>query len=222
MNVSEQHKHTHGASAIAKQDSTGTPSTTLKKKQQPINAIKSLNKSVFANVKERAPKSTRMTKDHAKEKKETGKSGKAGDKDEDVVEKASMIEWTKEKVEEVMWSVVPETVKELPEPYMSRFAFFCLLGFLSTFLAFFYVQVNNGISDTFISLSKDAGICSPVAKGVTQSVPFVGATTGVWQGDKMFDFKDGSYLLTLTNFNGDQEAYEKMMGYFASELNKYS
>ena len=93
-----------------------------------------------------------------------------------------------------MWDVVPETVKELTEPYLSRFAFFCLLGFLVTFLTFFSKHVIDGKIDSYISLDSNAGLCKAVPKSLTQSVPFVGASTGVWQGNKKFEYKDGKKI----------------------------
>ncbi len=58
--------------------------------------------------------------------------------------------------------------------------------------------------------------------GVTSPTPFVGTTTGYWQGEKDFDASDSAYLLTLSNYNGDNAAYSKMMQSFAQDIKKFS
>jgi hypothetical protein len=53
-------------------------------------------------------------------------------------------------------------------------------------------------------------------------VPFVGTITGYWQGDSSFAYDESAYLLTLSNFNGNDEEYTAMMGSFADVLKKFS
>lgn len=53
-------------------------------------------------------------------------------------------------------------------------------------------------------------------------MPFVGTTTGYWQGDNSFAYDELAYLLTLSNFNGDNVEYAAMMDSFARDLKKFS
>ena len=92
----------------------------------------------FSKAKER-PKHVKERMEAAKKKKEN-KLPQIKIPLAPIIEVATLKDFCKEKLEEAFWDSIPEAVKDLPEPHMTRFAFFTFAGTIAIFFMLTYFQ----------------------------------------------------------------------------------
>lgn len=103
----------------------------------------------------RSPNSATKGKDADKDKdKDKGKEGVA-----------TLKEFVVEKVSSAVSENIPDQIRELSEPYRTRCGFLAVIGLITFFLVFFFLQFQSGIKTKFIALHNDAGLCTNVSKG---------------------------------------------------------
>jgi len=82
----------------------------------------------------------------------------------------------------------------------------------ASYIIFFAVSFIDTRQDTFVSLSKSAGICQEVAKPVTGT--FLASRSGSWEGaagPNQFRFSDTTYRFKFTDLLADKKQFDSLI-----------
>lgn len=99
---------------------------------------------------------------------------------------------------------------------MYYFGTVAYMAMIAIFIYFVDTSYRSSVKQAFIALDPSSGDCSPVPISITQT--FLADNTGDWIGTPDFDFSDGLYSISLSNFQGSYAQYAQMMETFRSSL----
>ncbi len=108
-------------------------------------------------------------------------------------------------------SLLPDSIKELPNDYVGICGSVALIAMGVMFFYFIVSGTKANLKSKFISLDPNSGNCIPVMKEISAQAPFYATAEGYWLGESEFDFNRVQYYLTLNKFAATEEIYSEMV-----------
>ncbi len=140
------------------------------------------------------------------------KGGKGGNANLDPNDEfLSLKEYVVGQISDMIMSLIPDSIKELPPKYVMRVGTLALVVMAAMFAYFTADGTMVNLKSKFISLEADAGNCEVVSKEITGQGPFYATSDGAWMGDSKFQYNLVQYLLTLNKFQADMKDYSAMV-----------
>ncbi len=140
-----------------------------------------------------------------------GPPGSKAKSEDAKLEFLSLKEYVVGQISDMIMSLIPDSIKELPPEYVMRVGSVALLAMAAMFVYFTADGTMVNLKSKYISLEADAGNCQVVSKEITGQGPFYGTSQGAWMGDPDFRYNYVEYLLTLNKFQADMKDYTTMV-----------
>lgn len=122
----------------------------------------------------------------------------------------SLMEYVYEQLHDQFIENIPiAAILELPPFFLYLFGAIAELLMLLTFISFFKSVYTQGMTQKFISITNDTGICEPVERSITGD--FWGDTNGNWAGSADFSASLALYELILTDAKFSPTTYQTVM-----------
>ncbi len=137
--------------------------------------------------------------------------GKNASNKTDNEEKETLKEYVVRQVSDMVSSLIPDSIKELPGEYVMWAGSLALLVMGTMFFYFVVMGTKINLSSKFISLDETSGNCLRVTKEITGQVPYYASSDGYWLGEPGFQYNKVQYYLTLNKFSADSAQYEEMV-----------
>jgi hypothetical protein len=116
----------------------------------------------------------------------------------------------KDKFLDVLHNSLPlEILKDLPDSITFVIVLFIYLCILAGFITSYISSYRTLRDEVFLSLSDSAGSCSKVSK-VINGV-YLADTNGNWEGNIDFQYRQAIYVMTLSNFNGEELKFTALL-----------
>lgn len=143
---------------------------------------------------------------------------KQGDDDDD---ETSFKDWVLEKLDEMFVKSLPmDAIRDLPPVYMYVVGVVVQIVALYLFVVFIIQGYNQGVSQQYISLQSNNGVCETVPAPITGT--FLADTSGNWQSSSLFDYTKASYLFQFQDLRLDASSYSAMIYNVKNKLEPYA
>jgi len=136
-------------------------------------------------------------------------------------EEETFKDWLLEKLDDMFVDSLPmDAIRDLPPVYMYVVGTVVQITALALFVYFIIQGYQQGISQQYISLQSNNGICESVPAPLTGT--FLADINGNWQASEHFDVTLAAYIFQFQDLNVDLATYSMMISNLQTKLEQYA